>query len=194
MRRCRLDGWQSGRFRPLWVVKVRIPLKDRTDFPYEKSSLLVNRHKRKPASLRALRVFSFHCLLEPLPSGFSSRYRHSVDSKGLLSYNFLCFTLICRLGISGGVRPMYLYRGVAQLVARQLWELDAASSSLATPTKLLQKTAFSGGFLALIVRVIKNADPNCFSHNGVENQTGGRPPAVETHLRKSHFCRLTNIT
>lgn len=26
------------------------------------------------------------------------------------------------------------FRGIAQLVARQFWELDAASSSLATPT------------------------------------------------------------
>ena len=32
------------------------------------------------------------------------------------------------------------FPGVAQLVARQLWELDAASSSLATPT-ILSKEA-----------------------------------------------------
>ena len=36
------------------------------------------------------------------------------------------------------------YRGVAQLVARLLWEQEVQSSSLCTPTK---KTAYFGGFL-----------------------------------------------
>ena len=33
-----------------------------------------------------------------------------------------------------GVTREYSQRGVAQLVARQFWELDAGSSSLPTPT------------------------------------------------------------
>ena len=36
--------------------------------------------------------------------------------------------------------PIYLYRGVAQLVARQFWELDVAGSSPVTPTKILTES------------------------------------------------------
>ena len=38
------------------------------------------------------------------------------------------------------------YPGVAQLVARLLWEQDVGSSSLSTRTILVRKTAYSGGF------------------------------------------------
>ena len=40
------------------------------------------------------------------------------------------------------------YPGVAQLVARLLWEQDAGSSSLPTRTIFLRKTACLGGFSA----------------------------------------------
>ena len=38
--------------------------------------------------------------------------------------------------------------GVAQLVARLLWEQDAAGSNPVTRTTFLRKTAYSGGFSA----------------------------------------------
>ena len=44
------------------------------------------------------------------------------------------------------------YPGVAQLVARLLWEQDAAGSNPVTRTTFLGKTAFLGGFSALKVR------------------------------------------
>ncbi len=40
------------------------------------------------------------------------------------------------------------YRGVAQLVARLLWEQEARGSSPRTPTKFCRKTAYLGGFSA----------------------------------------------
>ena len=42
------------------------------------------------------------------------------------------------------------YPGVAQLVARLLWEQDAGSSSLPTRTRFIRKTAILGGFSALL--------------------------------------------
>ena len=39
--------------------------------------------------------------------------------------------------------------GVAQLVARLLWEQDAAGSNPVTRTNFLRKTAFLGGFSSL---------------------------------------------
>ena len=42
-----------------------------------------------------------------------------------------------------------IYRGVAQLVARLLWEQDAAGSNPVTRTTFPRKTAFLGGFSAL---------------------------------------------
>ena len=42
-------------------------------------------------------------------------------------------------------------RGVAQLVARLLWEQEARGSSPRTPTTFGRKTAFSGGFSAFFV-------------------------------------------
>ena len=34
-----------------------------------------------------------------------------------------------------------IYRGVAQLIARRIWDAEAASLSLATPTKIAVSTA-----------------------------------------------------
>ena len=42
------------------------------------------------------------------------------------------------------------YPGVAQLVARLLWEQDAGSSSLPTRTNFVRKTVRNGGFSAFI--------------------------------------------
>ena len=51
----------------------------------------------------------------------------------------------------GRIRPgsyTISYRGVAQLVARLLWEQEARGSSPRTPTRFFRKTACSGGFSA----------------------------------------------
>ena len=53
-----------------------------------------------------------------------------------------------------------IYRGVAQLVARLLWEQDAAGSNPVTRTTFFRKTAFLGGFSALIVRFLSFARPH----------------------------------
>ena len=44
---------------------------------------------------------------------------------------------------------IYVYPGVAQLVARLLWEQDAASSSLATWTKSPESASAESGLLCL---------------------------------------------
>ena len=46
------------------------------------------------------------------------------------------------------------YPGVAQLVARLLWEQDAAGSNPVTRTNFLGKTAVFGGFSALHVQIL----------------------------------------
>ena len=48
------------------------------------------------------------------------------------------------------------YPGVAQLVARLLWEQDAAGSNPITRTNFLRKTAFLGGFSALKVQSLEH--------------------------------------
>ena len=47
--------------------------------------------------------------------------------------------------------PTISYRGVAQLVARLLWEQEARGSSPRTPTTFHRKTACLGGFSAFLV-------------------------------------------
>ena len=47
------------------------------------------------------------------------------------------------------------YRGVAQLVARLLWEQEARGSSPRTPTTFDGKTAYLGGFSAFFVLFLK---------------------------------------
>ena len=54
-----------------------------------------------------------------------------VKSQRVCYNDFRCLPAVF-LMFSAGSPP--IRRGVAQLVARQLWELDVASSSLATPT------------------------------------------------------------
>ena len=44
------------------------------------------------------------------------------------------------------------YRGVAQLVARDVWDVDAAGSNPVTPTKIADLTAFSGQIGANLIR------------------------------------------
>ena len=46
--------------------------------------------------------------------------------------------------------PTTSYRGVAQLVARLLWEQEARGSSPRTPTKFCRKTACLGGFFCVL--------------------------------------------
>ena len=49
-----------------------------------------------------------------------------------------------------GIMQKTKYPGVAQLVARLLWEQDAGSSSLPTRTNFVRKTVRNGGFSAFI--------------------------------------------
>ena len=54
----------------------------------------------------------------------------------------------------GRIRPGHpttSYPGVAQLVARLLWEQDAAGSNPVTRTTFVGKTAYLGGFSAFLV-------------------------------------------
>ena len=54
----------------------------------------------------------------------------------------------------GRIRPGHpttSYPGVAQLVARLLWEQDAAGSNPVTRTTFLRKTACLGGFSSFFV-------------------------------------------
>ena len=44
----------------------------------------------------------------------------------------------------GPPRPSDPHRGVAQLVARDVWDVDAAGSNPVTPTKITDLTAFCG--------------------------------------------------
>ena len=49
--------------------------------------------------------------------------------------------------------PTTSYPGVAQLVARLLWEQDAAGSNPVTRTTFLRKTAYLGGFFCVFSSV-----------------------------------------
>ena len=49
----------------------------------------------------------------------------------------------------------YVFPGVAQLVARVVWDHDAAGSNPVTRTKFRRKTAFLGGFSALKVQSLE---------------------------------------
>ena len=51
--------------------------------------------------------------------------------------------------------PTTSYPGVAQLVARLLWEQDAAGSNPVTRTTFLRKTAYLGGFSAFFVLILQ---------------------------------------
>ena len=53
-----------------------------------------------------------------------------------------------------------LYPGIAKLVSRLVWEQDAAGSNPVTRTTFFRKTAFLGGFSALIVRFLSFARPH----------------------------------
>ena len=46
------------------------------------------------------------------------------------------------------------YPGIAKLVSRLVWEQDAAGSNPVTRTTFLGKTAFFGGFSALVVHFL----------------------------------------
>ena len=52
-----------------------------------------------------------------------------------------------------GIMQKIEYPGVAQLVARLLWEQDAAGSNPVTRTTFLRKTACLGGFSSFFVLV-----------------------------------------
>ena len=64
-------------------------------------------------------------------------------------------SLFCRFGRMRPGSPTISHRGVAQLVARLLWEQEARGSSPRTPTKFRRKTACSGGFSAFLVRFFR---------------------------------------
>ena len=55
------------------------------------------------------------------------------------------------LGPTARGSPTTSHRGVAQLVARMLWEHDVGCSSHLTPTNFIGKTACLGGFSAFFV-------------------------------------------
>ena len=62
--------------------------------------------------------------------------------------------MILRESVLGGTAqssPTTSHRGVAQLVARMLWEHDVGCSSHLTPTSFIGKTACLGGFSAFLV-------------------------------------------
>ena len=50
-----------------------------------------------------------------------------------------------------------MHPGIAKLVSRLLWEQDAAGSNPVTRTTFPRKTAFLGGFSALLVQFLKRA-------------------------------------
>ena len=61
-------------------------------------------------------------------------------------------------GSFGRIRPGHpttSYPGVAQLVARLLWEQDAAGSNPVTRTKFRRKAAYLFGFSAFFVRFLQ---------------------------------------
>lgn len=74
------------------------------------------------------------------------------------------------------------YRGVAQLVARQLWELDAASSSPATPTKIPEKAADyeSAAFCFIMIRIDG-------LHNAIMRNQNICKMRFIRHMNSSHF-------
>ena len=53
-----------------------------------------------------------------------------------------------------------IYRGVAQLVARLLWEQDAGGSSPFTPTNAVSKKLFLGRLLIFILGVNQMSESN----------------------------------
>ena len=79
------------------------------------------------------------------------------------------------------------YRGVAQLVARLLWEQEARGSSPRTPTIFGRKTAFSGGFSALFVLLLQFCrllfSDGSRGGNAVDTRTG---TAAETAKSLTH--------
>ena len=50
-----------------------------------------------------------------------------------------------------------MHPGIAKLVSRLVWEQDAAGSNPVTRTTFPRKTAFLGGFSALLVQFLKRA-------------------------------------
>ena len=61
-----------------------------------------------------------------------------LDFARIVSYNILAWiprVSAVSAALARSIRAKTAYRGVAQLVARLLWEQDAGSSSLPTPTK-----------------------------------------------------------
>ena len=74
------------------------------------------------------------------PSQSANEMRHdAVTATGSAADNCSFFNLI-------------LFRGVAQLVARDVWDVDAAGSNPVTPTKIADLTAFCGQIGANLIR------------------------------------------
>ena len=80
----------------------------------------------------------------------------------------------------GRIRPGHpttSYPGVAQLVARLLWEQDAAGSNPVTRTTFLRKTACLGGFSSFCKTATTGYARG--SKKGMPIRRKDKPPSVE---------------
>ena len=88
-----------------------------------------------------------------------------------------------------------IYPGVAQLVARLLWEQDAAGSNPVTRTTFPRKTAFLGGFSALLVQFLKRAwpHPNCGQSGKMAVATSVRRNAENRKIPNPSLTGVTRV-
>ena len=97
------------------------------------------------------------------------------------------------LGPTARSSPTILYRGVAQLVARMLWEHDVGCSSHLTPTSFNGKTACSGGFSAFWGKFQEGGLPSLLFRKSQQEES--KPvPAEGVSNRQIPNQSLTGIT
>ena len=99
--------------------------------------------------------------------------------------------MILRESVLGGTArssPTILYRGVAQLVARMLWEHDVGCSSHLTPTSFNGKTACLGGFSAFWGKFPEVVPPAQLCRKGQQEESKPVPAEKASQSGKS----LTN--
>lgn len=99
--------------------------------------------------------------------------------------------MILRESVLGGTArssPTILYRGVAQLVARMLWEHDVGCSSHLTPTSFNGETACLGGFSAFWGKFPEVVPPAQLCRKGQQEESKPVPAEKASQSGKS----LTN--